>query len=240
MSTDAAYPSGILRLPYRTLFPILSVSALFTLILILAVSHVLKRLLPQPTKTNIDDHRRPEPTALTRALTSALPGSVILPTNPSGFERSMNSYWAQQECEVVPACVIEPRSATELSTAIILLHDEYKARSKEEPPGHGLFAVRGGGHSPVPNAASIDGGVVIDLSLFKEVTPSEDRSCVVIGAGCRWRDVSKVLDRLGLAVVGGRNSAVGVGGLTLGGELSPDPPYPCHILSPWQITEERH
>lgn len=32
-------------------------------------------------------------------------------------------------------------------------------------------------------------------------------------------DVSKVLDKRGLAVVGGRNSAVGVGGLTLGGKL---------------------
>lgn len=32
-------------------------------------------------------------------------------------------------------------------------------------------------------------------------------------------DVSKVLDEKGIAVVGGRNSAVGVGGLTLGGEF---------------------
>jgi hypothetical protein len=60
---------------------------------------------------------------------------------------------------------------------------------------------------------------VIDLGLFCEVTPSEDGSSVVIGAGAKWRDVSKVLDEKGLAVVGGRNSAVGVGGLTLGGKL---------------------
>jgi hypothetical protein len=53
---------------------------------------------------------------------------------------------------------------------------------------------------------------VIDLGLFCEVTPSEDGSSVAIGAGAKWRDVSKVLDEKGLAVVGGRNSAVGVGG----------------------------
>ncbi|MCJ1353897.1 MAG: hypothetical protein MMC33_003884 [Icmadophila ericetorum] len=62
--------------------------------------------------------------------------------------------------------------------------------------------------------------VVIDLGLFCEVTPSEDGSTVVIGAGAKWMDVSSVLDENGLAVVGGRDSAVGVGGLTLGGGLS--------------------
>ena len=60
---------------------------------------------------------------------------------------------------------------------------------------------------------------MIDLSLFCEVVPSEDGSSVIIGAGAKWIDVSKVLDERGLAVVGGRNSAVGVGGLTLGGTL---------------------
>ena len=60
---------------------------------------------------------------------------------------------------------------------------------------------------------------MIDLGLFCEVTPAEDGSRVTIGAGARWMDVSKVLDERGLAVVGGRNSAVGVGGLTLGGTL---------------------
>ena len=40
---------------------------------------------------------------------------------------------------------------------------------------------------------------------------------MAIGAGAKWMDVSRTLDERGLAVVGGRNSAVGVGGLTLGG-----------------------
>ena len=82
-----------------------------------------------------------------------------------------------------------------------------------------MFAVRGGGHSAVPGAASIEGGVLIDLSLFSEVTPSEDESSVILAAVAKWGAVSKILDQMGVAVVGGRNSAVGVGGLTLGGEL---------------------
>ena len=60
---------------------------------------------------------------------------------------------------------------------------------------------------------------MIDLGLFCEVTPSEDGASVAIGAGAKWMDVSKILDEEGLAVVGGRNSAVGVGGLTLGGKF---------------------
>ena len=51
------------------------------------------------------------------------------------------------------------------------------------------------------SAASIKGGVLIDLGLFREVT---------VGAGAKCTDVSKVLDEKSLAVVGGRTSAVGV------------------------------
>ena len=133
----------------------------------------------------------------------------------------MNSYWAKQESEVIPACVVRPRDVQQLCTAITILKREYDEREKHshEEKAKGLFAIRSGGHSPVSGAASINGGVLIDLCLFRDVTPSEEGSSVEIGAGAKWMDVSKVLDRRGLAVVGGRNSAVGVGGLTLGGKV---------------------
>ena len=71
---------------------------------------------------------------------------------------------------------------------------------------------------------------MIDLGLFCEVTTSEDGSSVIIGAGAKWMDVSRILDEKGLAVVGGRNSAVGVGGLTLGGKLLPFTSVISHLL----------
>ena len=71
---------------------------------------------------------------------------------------------------------------------------------------------------------------MIDLGLFCEVIVSEDGSSVIIGAGAKWMDVSRVLDEKGLAVVGGRNSAVGVGGLTLGGKLLPFASVIGHLL----------
>ena len=178
-----------------------------------------------------------EPSKVTKVLASTLPESVIFHQENPEFKKSMNSYWAQQECEVVPACVVRPRNAEELSKALKILKKEFDDRkNREDVESEGLFAVRGGGHSPLPRAASIKGGVVINLSLLREVTPSEDGTSVVIGGGCKWADVSRILDEQGLAVVGGRNSDVGVGGLTLGGEISAPlaslfpTSLPCHSV----------
>ena len=48
---------------------------------------------------------------------------------------------------------------------------------------------------------------------------SADRTTTRVGPGNNWGDVYEVLDPLGVSVVGGRESGVGVGGLTLGGEV---------------------
>ena len=162
-----------------------------------------------------------EPTMLSKSLASALPDSVILPHHVAAFQQSMSAYWAQQECEVIPACVVRPHDVQQLCTAVSIIKREYDRQRQQigQENAEGLFAIRSGGHSPIAGAASIKGGIVIDLRLFCQVTPSKDESTVVIGTGAKWMDVSKALDEKGLAVVGGRNSAVGVGGLTLGGEL---------------------
>lgn len=69
---------------------------------------------------------------------------------------------------MIPACVVRPRNAPQLCATVAVLEREYDERGKGAGEGNagGLFAVRGGGHSPVSGAASIEGGVVIDLGLF--------------------------------------------------------------------------
>lgn len=197
-------------------------TAPLTAFLILISIFLMRRLL-FPTRT--DNPIFPEITRISKTLAAALPGSVILPQSITSFNKTVDGYWAKQECEVKPSCIVRSRNDEELCTAVTILKREYDQRRKEkvgkEYRSEGLFAIRSGGHSCVAGAASIEGGVLIDLSCFNEVVPSEenDQSRVIIGAGCRWMDVSKVLDERGLAVVGGRNSAVGVGGLTLGGEF---------------------
>jgi len=157
-----------------------------------------------------------DPTELVGSLASALPESIILPRETAAFKKFLNSYWAQQEREITPACVVRPRDVQQLCTAIMILKQEYKIH--EDQANTSVFAIHSGGHSPVSGAASLEGGVVIDLNAFDEITVSENRSSVTIGAGAKWADVYKVLDTKGLAVAGGRDSIVGVSGLLLGGK----------------------
>ncbi|KAF7888902.1 hypothetical protein EAF00_009202 [Botryotinia globosa] len=196
-----------------------SLTALLILISIFLVRHFL-------FSTRTDNSIFPEITRISKTLVAALPESVILPQSITNFNKAVNGYWAKQECEVNPSCIVRPRNNEELCIAVTKIKHKYDERRKEkfgeEHRSEGLFAVRSGGHSCVAGAASIEGGILIDLSCFNEVIPFEGNvgSSVIIGAGCRWMDLSKVLDERGLAVVGGRNSAVGVGGLALGGGLS--------------------
>lgn len=157
---------------------------------------------------------------LSETLASALPGSVVLPSDTIAFTQWKDSYWAQQECEAVPGCIVRPRNVMQLCTTMNIIRQEYQRQKQgtNSEPFVRLFAVRGGGHSCVSGAASVNHGVLIDLGHFCEVIPSENGESVSIGAGNTWGCVSKILDTHGLAVTGGRNSAVGVGGLSLGGK----------------------
>lgn len=55
---------------------------------------------------------------------------------------------------------------------------------------------------------------------MKNIALSEDKSIAAIEPGNTWYDVYSALEPENLAVVGGRVSAIGVGGLTLGGGIS--------------------
>lgn len=85
---------------------------------------------------------------------------------------------------------------------------------------HCPFTVKGGGHTAFPTGSSIDNGVNIDLAHMDEVTVHDYETTVSVGPGARWGNVSSVLDKKGLAVVGGRVPDVGVAGLILGGGIS--------------------
>jgi FAD/FMN-containing dehydrogenase len=82
------------------------------------------------------------------------------------------------------------------------------------------FAIRGGGHSIVPGAASINDGILIDMSGMNSIQYNELKETVTIGSGLRWRDVHSALNSHNRTVVGSRDLDVGVAGLSLGGGLS--------------------
>jgi FAD/FMN-containing dehydrogenase len=79
-----------------------------------------------------------------------------------------------------------------------------------------LTAIRGGGHNG-PGLASVNDGLVIDLSNMKGVRVDPIARTARVGAGCTQGDVDHATHAFGLAVPAGIISTTGIAGLTLSG-----------------------
>jgi FAD/FMN-containing dehydrogenase len=106
-----------------------------------------------------------------------------------------------------PALIARCRNEADVRHAVLLAHEA------------GLeVAVRGGGHN-VAGRATIDGGVMIDLSLMKGIDVDPTTRTVKAEGGVTWGELNRATQRHGLAVTGGIVSTTGIAGLTLGGGL---------------------
>ncbi|CAI0642763.1 unnamed protein product [Colletotrichum noveboracense] len=74
---------------------------------------------------------------------------------------------------------------------------------------NGSFAVRGGGHTAIPGANSIDGDVLIAFSNMTRLELSVERTHVQLGPGLRWGEVYNDLEPYDLTVAGGRVAPYG-------------------------------
>jgi FAD/FMN-containing dehydrogenase len=79
-------------------------------------------------------------------------------------------------------------------------------------------AVRGGGHN-VAGRATIDGGVMIDLSLMRGIHVDAKARTARAQGGLTWNEFNRETQFHGLATTGGVVSTTGIAGLTLGGGL---------------------
>ncbi|KAJ5915831.1 hypothetical protein N7454_010972 [Penicillium verhagenii] len=141
-------------------------------------------------------------------LAYALPSQISYP-NSTSYRLEESGYWSQQQALTEPTCRFSPESALDVSFAVLALQ---VAQCE--------FAVKSGGHAAFEGASNIQGGVTIDLANLNEITVRSDRAQTAVGAGNVWYDVYTTLQPMGLTVIGGRVSAIGVGGLTLGGGIS--------------------
>ena len=106
-------------------------------------------------------------------------------------------------------CLFEPTSAEELAGGLKILTATQTR-----------FAVRGGGHMPVPGAAGIDDGVLISVEKLTTRQLSIDKKLAKLGPGLRWGAVYDWISPYNLGVLGGRYGPVGVPGLLLGGGIN--------------------
>ena len=79
-----------------------------------------------------------------------------------------------------------------------------------------LVSMRGGGHNIAGNAVCND-GLMIDLSLMKNVQVDPNARRATVDPGCLLSDFDAAAQAYGLATPLGINSTTGVAGLTLGG-----------------------
>ncbi|KAI1744492.1 hypothetical protein F4680DRAFT_468438 [Xylaria scruposa] len=140
-------------------------------------------------------------------LSSRFPHSVSWP-NSIEFQTQSTALYSDT-CIFTPSCVFEPSSAAMIAEGVKIMKAE---RSK--------FAVRSGGHMPVPGAQSVQGGVMIAMDKLNQKSLNAAKTVASIGPGQVWADVYNWLVPYGLAVNGGRYPSVGVGGYMLGGGIS--------------------
>jgi FAD/FMN-containing dehydrogenase len=80
------------------------------------------------------------------------------------------------------------------------------------------IALRGGAHNVAGNA-TVDDGVVIDLSGMKSIAVDVAGARAVAGPGLTWGEFDQATTAHGLATTGGLVSTTGIAGFTLGGGI---------------------
>ncbi|EQB55635.1 hypothetical protein CGLO_04413 [Colletotrichum gloeosporioides Cg-14] len=133
-------------------------------------------------------------------------GDNIYTPDQDAYQTRNASYWAQS-AQLKPWAIVQPRNAEEVSKTVQALVATPECN----------FAVRSGGHTVWPGASNIQDGITIDLGLMAKTTYNHGTELASLLPGGRWTDVYHEVEKHGRMVAGGRENAVGIGGLTTGG-----------------------
>ncbi len=139
-----------------------------------------------------------------RRFQNSFSGQVILPDDPA-FEEARKVWNGMIDRQ--PAVIVRPTTRDDVACAIAY------GRERLLP-----IAVRGGAHNVAGNA-TVDDGMVIDLSGMKRIQVDRDTCVAAAEPGLTWGEFDKATGALGLATTGGLISTTGIAGLTLGGGI---------------------
>jgi FAD/FMN-containing dehydrogenase len=137
-------------------------------------------------------------------LRSTFAGEILQPTDP-GYEEARKVHNGLVDKR--PALIARCRGLADIVDAVHL------ARTLNLE-----VAVRGGGHN-VAGRATLDGGLMIDLSPMRGIHVDPQARTARAQGGVTWGEFNRETQLYGLATTGGVVSSTGIAGLTLGGGL---------------------
>ena len=131
-------------------------------------------------------------------------GPVVVPGD-AAYEESRKIYNGMIDKR--PAIIARCHDAGDVVLAV-----NYARAEKME------VSVRSGGHNGA-GLSLCDGGLVIDLSLLKDIKIDAVAKTAMVQAGCVLGEIDKAAHQHGLALPSGIISTTGIGGITLGGGI---------------------
>jgi FAD/FMN-containing dehydrogenase len=137
-------------------------------------------------------------------LAARFSGQLLQP-NDAGFDGARRVH--NGLIDKRPALIAQARNTADIVDAVALARES----------GFEV-AVKGGGHN-VAGRGTIDGGLLIDLSLMKGMQVDTKNKTARVQGGATWKEYNRETQLHGLASTGGLISSTGVAGLTLGGGL---------------------
>lgn len=135
-------------------------------------------------------------------LRASFNGDVIAPGDEN-YDKARTAFYGGIDHH--PAVIIRVRNADEVARVITLAREA----SME-------LAIRSGGHSAVGHCVS-DGGIVLDLSLMRDLQIDLNTKTAWAEAGMTAGEFTNAVAAHGLAIGFGDTGSVGIGGITLGG-----------------------
>lgn len=137
-----------------------------------------------------------------QSLADSLRGNLLLPGN-AAYESARHVLNASIDKH--PALIVQPTGPADIGSAVDFARD------------NGLVvAVKCGGHS-YSGRSTCDGGLMIDLSTFRDVRIDQPRQSAFVTGGSLLGQLDHESMAMGMVTTAGTVSHTGVGGLTTGG-----------------------